>query len=77
MVNPSDPARRVKLLAETSVAEVWGVDRRLSAQPAEQEITTVADLAGTDAQAQRKRFSMALEKTARELRNIACLMRQT
>ncbi|MBC9073422.1 Y-family DNA polymerase [Thauera sp. CAU 1555] len=55
------------------VGEVWGVGRRFTEQLAAMDIHTVADLAGTDPQAIRQRFSVVLERTVRELNGTACL----
>ncbi|RMH85242.1 Y-family DNA polymerase [Pseudomonas sp. AOB-7] len=73
VVDIRDPDRRAKLLAATPVGEVWGVGRRLTARLADMNIKTAADLAAADAWTLRKQFSVVLEKTARELRGIACL----
>ena len=55
------------------VAEVWGIGRRLTASLQEMNIITAWDLAQADTRTLRKRFSVVVEKTARELRGIPCL----
>ena len=61
------------ILAATEVGEVWGIGRRIGAQLVESGIKTVLDLARTDPMAVRRRFSVVLEKTVRELRGIPCI----
>lgn len=61
------------LLAATPVAEVWGVGRRIEAALQAQGIETALDLKRADPAALRARFSVVLEKTARELRGLRCL----
>lgn len=73
VVDLRDPQRREKLLRVMPVEEVWGIGRRLTAHLNEMRITTAWELACADPWTLRKRFSVVVEKTARELRGVACL----
>ncbi len=73
VVDLRDPQRRDKLLRAVEVGEVWGIGRKLTEQLAERGIRTAWDLAQADPWTIRKRFSVVVEKTARELRGTACL----
>ncbi|WP_409457076.1 DUF4113 domain-containing protein [Pseudomonas oryzihabitans] len=53
--------------------DVWGVGRRLAARLRADGVTTAGELARQDAWSLRQRYSVVLEKTARELRGLACL----
>ncbi|WP_044870078.1 Y-family DNA polymerase [Pseudomonas sp. LFM046] len=68
-----DPARRDRLLRICEVSDVWGIGRRMTAHLNEMGIKTAWDLAHADAWTLRNKFSVVVEKTARELRGIACL----
>ena len=70
VVDLTDLARQRRLMARVSVDEVWGVGRRLSAKLQAMGITTALQLAETDLATLRKRFSIVLERTARELNGI-------
>ncbi len=72
VVDITDAIRRSKLLAVTPVEEVWGVGARLAAQLHDMNIKTAADLAHADTATLRARFSVVLERTARELQGIPC-----
>lgn len=61
------------LLGATALTEVWGVGRRIGAQLIEDGIKTVLDLTRLDAATVRRRFSVVLEKTVRELQGISCI----
>ena len=73
VVDLRDPIRRDKLLKALPVEAVWGIGKRMQVHLNALGITTAWDLASHDAWALRKRFSVVLEKTARELRGISCL----
>lgn len=73
VVDLRDPIRRDKLLKALPVETVWGIGKRMQVHLNAIGITTAWDLASHDAWALRKRFSVVLEKTARELRGISCL----
>ena len=61
------------VLAATDVGEVWGVGRRIAAQLKESGITTVLDLARMDPATVRRRWSVVLERTVRELQGLPCI----
>jgi DNA polymerase V len=67
------PAALQDVLAATAVNEVWGVGRRLTAQLKECGIHTARDLAGLDPAMVRRRWSVVLERTVRELQGMACI----
>lgn len=73
VVDLRDPGRREKLLRAMPVDEVWGIGRRMSAHLEEMQIKTAWDLSSADARTLRKKFSVVIEKTARELRGVSCL----
>ena len=61
------------VLAATLVEEVWGVGRKISAQLHEGGIHTVLDLARMDPATIRRRWSVVLERTVRELQGMQCI----
>ena len=60
-------------LSHTPVREVWGVGRRLNDHLNKAGINTALDLAKVNPQNIRKKFSVVLERTVRELRGERCL----
>lgn len=73
VVNICDDFKRDWVLRNTDVAEVWGIGRRMKAHLTELQINSAMDLAQADPQMLRKKFSVVVEKTARELRGTSCL----
>ena len=73
VVDIREPHRRDRLLQVMAVGEVWGIGRRLQAHLLDMGIKTAWDLAKADPRLLRKRFSVVVEKTARELLGVACL----
>jgi nucleotidyltransferase/DNA polymerase involved in DNA repair len=67
------PAEPEAVLAATDVGNVCDIGRRISAKLGESGIETVLDFVRADAAAIRKKFSVVLEKTLRELRGASCL----
>lgn len=67
------PKQLEDVLAATAVGEVWGVGRRISAQLEEAGVSTVLDLARLDAATVRRRWSVVLERTVRELQGTPCI----
>ena len=68
------PAGEVEaILAATPAAEVWGVGRKLSSRLQGWGIETALDLSRADPAAVRRRYSVVLERTVRELRGTACM----
>ena len=61
------------VLAATQVDEVWGVGRRIAAQLHEGGVNTVLDLVRMDPATVRRRWSVVLERTVRELQGMQCI----
>jgi DNA polymerase V len=61
------------VLAATPVGEVWGVGRRISAQLMEGGIHTVLDLVRMDPATVKRKWSVVLERTVRELQGMSCI----
>jgi DNA polymerase V len=61
------------VFAATSVNEVWGVGRRIAAQLNDHGIHTVLDLIHLDPAMVRRRWSVVLERTLRELQGTSCI----
>lgn len=61
------------LLAATEVGEVWGVGSRIGAQLRESGIGTVLDLMRLDPATVKRRWSVVLERTVRELQGTSCI----
>ena len=72
VVDLTDSQRRDKLLRAVAVNEVWGIGRQLTERLGAMGIRTAWQLAQADAWTLRKKFSVVLEKTARELQGTAC-----
>jgi DNA polymerase V len=81
---PSDMARVCNLAAlplsdfdailqATPVQEIWGVGPRIGRQLRDGGIATALDLARMDAGTVRRRWSVVLERTVRELQGQACI----
>lgn len=73
VVDLSERERQQRLLRITPIEEVWGVGRRLSVRLRELGIESALDLSEYDLKSLRQRFSVVLERTARELRGESCL----
>ena len=69
----TNPVWRHRLLSITPVSEVWGVGRRISNKLEAMNILTAGDLANASTSTLRKRFSVVLERTVRELNGISCI----
>ena len=61
------------VLGATDVAEVWGVGRRIAAQLRECGIASALELARMDPATVRRRWSVVLERTVRELQGLPCI----
>ena len=61
------------VLDSTDVGEVWGVGRKIAAQLKVAGIETVLDLARLDPATVRRRWSVVLERTVRELQGMPCI----
>ena len=73
VVDICDPFKRDWTLRNTDVGEVWGVGKRMKAHLECMGIKTAMDLAQADAWTLRQKFSVVIEKTARELAGTPCL----
>ncbi len=65
--------QRMYLFGTTDIGEVWGIGRRISQQLREAGIKTVKDFVELDPGTIRKRFSVVLERTWRELHGQSCI----
>jgi len=61
------------VLEATSVNDIWGVGRRISAQLNAGGITTAQDLASMNIATARGQWSVVLERTVRELQGTPCM----
>jgi DNA polymerase V len=73
VVDICDPFKRDWTLRNTEVGEVWGVGKRMKAHLEVLGIKMAMDLAKADAWTLRQKFSVVIEKTARELAGTPCL----
>ncbi|MGH8390320.1 MAG: translesion error-prone DNA polymerase V subunit UmuC [Pseudomonas sp.] len=73
VVDICDPFKRDWVLRNTDVCEVWGVGRKMKLHLDAMNIKTAMDLAKADPWMLRKKFSVVIEKTARELAGMPCL----
>jgi len=68
------PREELDLVLEaTEVGEIWGVGRKITTQLNEPGIETVLDLARLDPATVRRRWSVVLERTVRELQGMPCI----
>ena len=67
------PADVDALLAATAVGDVWGVGPRIGAQLRDVGVLTALDLARLDPASVRRRWSVVLERTVRELQGMPCI----
>lgn len=72
VVDLTHPERQRKLLAITPVEEIWGIGSRLAKRLRPLGIATGLDLARADPAWIRSHFSVVVERTAWELRGVAC-----
>ena len=73
VVDICDQVKRDWVLRNTAVSEVWGVGRRMKVHLEGLGIKTAMDLAKADPWMLRQKFSVVIEKTARELAGTSCL----
>ncbi|WP_312728210.1 translesion error-prone DNA polymerase V subunit UmuC [Stutzerimonas kunmingensis] len=73
VVDITDSARREKLLMVCNVSDVWGIGKKMTEHLKGMGINTACDLAKADPRTLRERFSVLVEKTARELQGVPCL----
>jgi DNA polymerase V len=68
------PQAQVKsLMAHTEVGEVWGIGARIAAQLKAEGVHDVGALAALDPASVRRRWSVTVERTVRELQGTACI----
>ena len=67
------PAALNEVLAAAAVSEVWGVGQRIAQQLKASGIHTVLDLARLEPSMVRRRWSVVLERTVRELQGMPCI----
>ncbi len=73
VVDITDDFKRDWVLRNTEVKEVWGIGRRMTAHLEAMGIRMAIDLAKADPRMLRDKFSVVVEKTARELAGTPCL----
>ncbi|WP_312478587.1 Y-family DNA polymerase [Stutzerimonas nitrititolerans] len=73
VVDLTSTERQSKLLRIAPVDEVWGIGSRTAVKLKVMGIRTAWDLAYYDAATLRKLFGVTVERTARELRGVACI----
>lgn len=73
VVDICEAHKRDWVLRNTDVCEVWGVGRRMKLHLDALNINTAMDLAKADPWMLRKKLSVVIEKTARELAGTPCL----
>lgn len=73
VVDLRDQIKRDWVLKKCSVSDVWGVGRKMTLHLEGMGIKTAWDLSKTDPWKLRKKFSVVIEKTARELAGTPCL----
>lgn len=61
------------VLAATDLGEVWGIGRRIAEQLRAAGMTTVLDVVRMDPVVARRRWSVVLERTVRELQGQSCI----
>jgi DNA polymerase V len=73
VVDLRDQVKRDWVLKKCSVSDVWGIGRKMTLHLEGMGIKTAWDLSQTDPWTLRKKFSVLVEKTARELAGTACM----
>ena len=61
------------LLDATEIGDIWGVGRRIGSQLNDSGIRTALDLARLDPTTVKRRWSVVLERTVRELQGLSCI----
>jgi len=61
------------VFAATAVTEVWGIGPRIGRQLQEAGVSTVQELTQLDPASVRRRWSVVLERTVRELQGLPCI----
>ncbi len=68
-----EPWQQLRYFAEVAVEDVWGVGPRWAARLNDINIRTALDLKLADPELIRRRFSVVLERTVRELNGVHCI----
>ncbi len=66
-------ADRDAVLAATDLGEIWGIGPRIAAQLREAGLSSALDVAHMDAATVRRRWSVVLERTVREIQGQSCM----
>ena len=61
------------VLAATKIGDIWGIGPRLTAQFEAEGMTSALDVASIDPATARRRWSVVVERTVRELQGQACI----
>ena len=61
------------VLEATDLGDIWGIGRRIAAQLREEGLKTALDVARMDPVVARRRWSVTLERTVREMQGQACI----
>jgi DNA polymerase V len=61
------------VLEATDLGEIWGIGRRIAAQLQEEGLKTALDVARMDPVVARRRWSVTLERTVREMQGQVCI----
>ncbi|CAN5720929.1 Y-family DNA polymerase [soil metagenome] len=61
------------VLEATELGEIWGIGRRIGAQLREEGLKTALDIARMDPAVVRRRWSVVLERTVREMQGQQCI----
>ena len=61
------------VLAATDLSEIWGIGRRIGAQLKAADLHTALDVVRMDPATARRRWSVVLERTVRELQGQSCI----
>ncbi len=67
------PQALAAVLEATHVGDIWGIGRKLSAQLQAEGVNTALQLARVDPAAARRRWSVVVERTVRELQGFSCI----
>ena len=67
------PEALAAVLAATKVGDIWGIGRRLSAQLEADGLSNALQVARMDPGAARRRWSVVVERTVRELQGCSCI----
>lgn len=72
-LSTSSPEEFAALLGATEVGDVWGVGRKIGAALTEAGVRTALDLSRMDPAVAKRRWSVVLERTVRELQGVPCI----